>query len=159
MKTEKFAGTAGSGDALRVQGAVVAAKLGHDEATFNALVASGEDVPSIPVHLLIDTGASASFIESHVVQTLKLRPLFLENVYLADHSEVSCRGYRAVLSLPLEGGSSSRMASIPMRFLSVPNARFDKPFQGLLGRDFLSRFGFFYDGPRGLFELHCPPGL
>ena len=142
MAGESYIGRMHDAAHLAEVGPVVAARLRLDDDAFHLLAAHGTDAPPVDVQLLVDTGASHSFIERRVAQQLRLQRKRLEPVRMANHQEFRCETYDAVLMLPLEGHGGPRMAPLPIRLLGIPTPQTEMPYQGLLGRDFLSRFGF-----------------
>lgn len=142
---------------LRDVGPVVVGKLRLDNETFHALVAHGAESHPVATHLLIDTGASHSFVERRVAQQLRLQPRRRETVRMADHKEFRSEVYQALLEVGLEGDGGSDMIAFPISLIGLPNPDVALPYQGLLGRDFLSRFGFAYHGPDGRFALRLNP--
>ena len=157
MAGESYIGRMHNAAHLAEVGPVVAARLRLDDDAFHLLAAHGTDAPPVDVQLLVDTGASHSFIERRVAQQLRLQRKRLEPVRMANHQEFRCETYDAVLMLPLEGHGGPRMAPLPIRLLGIPTPQTEMPYQGLLGRDFLSRFGFAYHGPDGRFALRLNP--
>ena len=161
MRGDRLSGNAGSRVRLRHDGPVVAAKLGLDALGFHDLVAYGAESTPVAVHLLIDTGATDSFIEQPVISLLNLPPSGRQTVFMADYQRRVCPVYSAMVYVPLEGPGGSHMEPFPVRLLGIPApSRPDlaqRTFCGILGRDFLEHFFFGYDGPSGRFELRLPP--
>ena len=100
---------------------------------------------------LIDTGARMSCIDSALAERLNL----------------------PIIGSPIEGvGANGPFKSDPVldrihiaeletmiygRFLSLPLVEYDQPYHALIGRDFLRRGKFTYDGIRGIWSMEIDP--
>lgn len=150
-----FHGNAGSKERLIAEGPVVAARLRPGRAVAEIARMRGLDLPYVDVNLLIDTGASTSFVERHVVEALGIASIRRQVVALADHKSVECLVYRATIDLPLQDADdhSPKMTPLGITIAATPNATRELPHHGLLGRDFLSHFTMVYAGSTGRFDL------
>ncbi|MBK6534965.1 MAG: retroviral-like aspartic protease [Deltaproteobacteria bacterium] len=121
----------------------------------------GLDLPYVDVNLLIDTGASTSFVERHVVEALGIASIRRQVVTLADHKSVECLVYRATIDFPLQDADdhSPKMMPVGITIAATPNSTHELPHHGLLGRDFLSHFTMVYAGSSGRFDLHVSGAL
>lgn len=153
-----FRGLPGGPEALVTRGPVVLARLRVDRFVQEMKLANAEPVDSVDVHLLVDTGASMSMLDSRVVQHLGLRPVRPTNVVVANNTVSSVMIHRASIALPMDASHGGDMVLFEIFAAALPPGPAPMAYDGLIGRDFLQRFELLYDGPRGLFGMrtHVP---
>jgi len=124
---------------LRTSGPVLDAILLPSKAALTALVAGGQSPPvPLTVPALVDTGASASVIQSGLAQQLSLQPVSAVLVNTPSHAGVLCPLY-AVQILLCAGRLAFDVTAI------------EAPLQGqgiqcLIGRDVLANCVLIYQG-------------
>ena len=104
------------------------------------------------MHLLVDTGAAITCVD------VSVSPIRYTTLYGVNRRAEKYPIYQCVLLLPLEQhGGAPRMAPFSIDVAGLPHHTGASPnHDGLLGRDFLKRFRFAYDGPSGRFVLFVP---
>lgn len=155
-------GHAGSREQLVHDGAVVLLRLRPTQVVARWGAQHGRDPVHVDVHLLIDTGASTTFVQQHFVDQLGIVSSDRKEVRLADQKTVWCPIYRAAVDVPLQDADDDRnptVATVPIRIAATPSPLVDLPHHGLLGRDFLAHFDLVYHGGTGRFELSVAGNL
>lgn len=134
------------------EGAMVAAKVGHDLARHHSLLARG-DIPRLHgAKLLVDTGAELSFINEAIAIDLQLRFVRDQEIVGVSQRPETHRIYFATLHLGFEKPDPTVML-IPVALAGMRETTGRLQFDGILGRDFLAAFDFAYSGPKHTFAL------
>lgn len=130
-------------------GPIIKAILGVTSAR---IAAGGIAVASIPVDLLVDTGASASVFSLDIFNRLKLTPVgFSEMLTPSTGNEPHpCATYDVALTL--DAGDNTQPLTIePLNVMATDLELHN--LDGLIGRDVLSRCHFTYNGTTGQCSL------
>jgi hypothetical protein len=137
---------------LTPDGAIITAFVCVSVPRRKALQRKRQPVPvSIPVRLLVDTGASCTCLEVGRVTPLNLTPTGKSQLYTASTgaSPQPCDEYDASLVVPFSPSGHFTMDSLPI----IECQPLDGPYDGLLGRDVLSHCTFFWNGIAGTFSI------
>ncbi len=141
---------------LQAHGPVIRTAISVTQEHANALQASGASIPEqVICNLLIDTGASNSLIKHEIAERAGLK---LINSDAPVHGVGVDTTGRTYLGSILFGVESKRVPGVRHNIWvsaqifsgSLQNA---PNLDGLIGRDVLQFFEFFYDGPTGKFSL------
>ena len=129
-------------------GAIIECHLGISELRRRHLKLEGVPVPSsIPVHLLIDTGASCSWIDTMHMRSLGLEPRSWEETHTATNKGVGKDFPYFEVSLLI--GRPASPESRRFELLMGGDAYINHGFDGLLGRDVLRHCRLGWNGPAG----------
>lgn len=161
MGAEYYAGREENAERLALCGPILAARMRPTSFVHDIQVEQGIDRPPHDVHLLVDTGAAITCVDVAVLESLGLQPVDYTTLYGVNRRADRYPVYRCVLDMPLERkGGKSRMAPFQIVVAGLPQHAGAGPnHNGLLGRDFLKRFRFAYDGPSGRFVIFVPGNL
>jgi hypothetical protein len=137
--------------AVTTEGPVVDLLVGVSIPRQNALRNAGLPVPSaIPIRAIVDTGASTTCIENHLIAPLGMAPTGTIHVHTPSTSgaPLQCDQYDVCLILPhpIYNGTIQIVPIIGCGILGGS-------IQGLLGRDVLAFCNFFYSGLDARFSL------
>jgi len=109
------------------------------------LRANGQEVPSVSLRGLIDTGASGSLLESTVFDTLGIEPYAFVDLYTASTTAPLRRGKYRVRVVLTE--------TIAFEVDAVSGTLTGQNIQCLIGRDILEELVFTYNGPKNQFTV------
>ena len=121
---------------VRLEPVLAAQKLMRDDA---------EEVPSVSIKALIDTGASGTLVQTSVVEGMGLSPF--DTALLTTPSTTQplrCRLYRVRLVFSKTVAFETNVVEGPLIGQNV---------QCLIGRDILEHVVFTYDGPNSRFSI------
>lgn len=110
----------------------------------------GLEFPEIPVHALIDTGASLTIINPEIAKTCKLRQTDTNKINAVGGATGEYPAYGASISFPgteLPGIDVIRVVACP-----IVKQRY---FSCLVGRDILQKWLLNYDGKTGVLEVRA----
>jgi hypothetical protein len=144
---------------LVVVGPLVAVRFQLDPIEANARRGQGEFLPeSVAGKVMIDTGASGTHVFDSIPRHFSLVPIRYVPVIGVNGKPEDRPVYRLALVLQMEG-AEGRMAEATYTadMIGAPGTfelpGFPEQVIGLLGRDFLAHFHFYYHGPSGEYEL------
>lgn len=109
------------------------------------LRANGQEVPSVSLRGLIDTGASSSLLESTVFDTLGIEPYAFVDLYTASTTAPLRRGKYRVRVVLTE--------TIAFEVDAVSGTLTGQNIQCLIGRDVLEELVFTYNSPKNNFTV------
>ena len=120
-----------------------------------ALVAAHQPIPPpVPIHALIDTGASCTCVDPSVLTSLQLSPTgpCMMNTPSSGATPHATQQYDMRLVIP---GPSPMHPTLDLRNIPVASAEIliHQGFHALIGRDILRHCMFTYNGSMGLFTL------
>jgi hypothetical protein len=141
---------------ILTSGALIEVHLGFSDARRRIMHRQGRQVPPpAKATLLIDTGASMSLVDEALMRTLQITPTSVTSYHSSSTSGIAqqCNVYDVSLVL---GGvattNSLRIDPLPV----MATAFINHPFEGLLGRDVLSRLQMAWSGPMQSLTLSYP---
>lgn len=119
-----------------------------------ALKQANQPIPnSIRIRVLVDTGASCTFIDESILSTdLGLTPTGQSPVTVANGVTEDRDEYDVGLAIPPASPHDTPMVFGTIRVMATP-LRTTQGFDALLGRDILSMCILHYNGTAGLFTL------
>lgn len=124
---------------LKREGPLLRVQVEPVLASQKAMLADGEEVPSISAVLLIDTGASGTLVQTDVINRLGLESLGTVFLRTPTTTEPVARSQYLVRIVLLEG------IAFEVEVVDAPLT--GQGIQGLIGRDILDQLVFTYDGP------------
>lgn len=137
--------------AIDAYGAMIVVRLGATARRLAALRKAGRPVPgTMDVLALLDTGASCSAIDRHVVRQLDLEGRGFASIHTPSTGSgyVDRDTYDAAVTL---GAGGPGEASVACEVIEADFAH--QGFFALIGRDVLARCVLTYDGPSSRFTL------
>lgn len=137
-------------------GAVAEARISLTNMQRRLFVAAGrQPCPAQTVQLVVDTGASHSFVDESVMRTLGIPPSNSYRFHSASTRGVpdQCMAY----SVDLQLGAMAHSNAVHIHSLEIMAGTFlGELYQGLLGRDVLNRMHLGWRGPSGEAVLEYP---
>lgn len=140
---------------MTAQGAIMNTLIGVSEGRKNALAAVGQAIPNV-VHALalIDTGASATCIDSSVLQALNLTPTGQTMIKTPSTGNTSVPFDQYDVSLLVPPAAANQIPLFIGTLAVVCTDLFvSQGFHVLIGRDILSQCLFIYNGTTSLFTI------
>lgn len=137
-------------------GALVDVEVGPAALFRAAIQKSGRaQPPTTRATLLVDTGASHTFIDEGVMRTLQLEPTSTAKFHSTSTNGVAepCRVFDVAMVL---GSNASQNALRFDTFRVMSNPFINQPYDGLLGRDILDRLQLHWNGPTRQLVLLYP---
>lgn len=110
-----------------------------------AMLADGEEVPSISAVMLIDTGASGTLVQTDVLNRLGLESLGTVFLRTPTTTEPVARSQYLVRVVLSEG------IAFEVEVVDAPLS--GQGIQGLIGRDILDQLVFTYNGPKNQYTI------
>ena len=107
-------------------------------------------IPGKKFLALVDTGASHCSIDETAAQELGLEPVDDDQSVSGIHGPASVNLYIAIIEVP------GLQTPKPVRLAAGKLIEGNHPQSVILGRDFLSDFLMFYDGPSGAVQIARP---
>lgn len=110
-----------------------------------------------PVLLMVDTGAQRTCVNDAVIAGFGLAPIRFDPIVGVSGKPENMPVYRMDIVLTMENDHGD-VAHFAFRsdIVGTPSAPGAQQHQGLIGRDFLARFRFQYDGPSATFSIVDP---
>jgi hypothetical protein len=141
----------GSTASLQLDGPKIGIAVGAATALVEALAKKGEQMaPPQTGFALVDTGASITVVDESVIATLGIQPIGQMKISTPSQSMPAW-----LYAVRVSFGDTPMM---PVEVLEVVGCTLQpQGFIALLGRNFLRRMVFVYDGPGGLFTLATMP--
>jgi Aspartyl protease len=134
-------------------GPVINVFVGVTSARREALIAAGHEIPAVVVaRMLVDTGASCTCIDPHIINQLGIQPTGVSTIQTpsTQGAPVNCSQYDVILAIPGANNSDLKVFDpIPIVETQLRSQGID----GLLGRDALADCLMVYDGSNSLFTL------
>lgn len=129
--------------------------IGVSEGRGTALTSASIVIPNrVPVHALVDTGASATCVDPSVLQALNLTPTgsTMVKTPLTGNQPVPCDQYDVSLVVP-----PASTQQLPLYIGTLPvictELLISQGFHVLVGRDVLSQCVLIYNGDMNMFTL------
>jgi hypothetical protein len=146
------------GSGLATLGALIEVTIRPAPAIREAMRFDGDEPGEIKHKLLIDTGAHRTLIAREIAEALDLDPIRLDPIVGVSQKVEEWPVYRMgiEINVTLNAGDKMRIEADLEVAGSPPFAESEKHV-GLLGRDFLADWLFFYDGLAGRFMLKGGP--
>ncbi len=110
-----------------------------------------QQAASIQVKMLIDTGAYKTVIDRGIAEALGLEPIRFEEMSGISHVPEECPVFLLSVAIGLTDGSRTSTLIFTSEMIGMTTPPTPRPFNGLLGRDFLRHVRLDYDGQAG----HC----
>jgi len=107
----------------------------------------------IQVRMLVDTGATKTVIDRGIAESLGLEPIRYEEMIGVSHVPEDCPVYLLCVSLPLSDGAKKTLFRFTAEMVGMSTPPTSRPFNGLLGRDFLSHLQLDYRGKEGYCDI------
>lgn len=152
-----------SGNLLRAFGPVITTSIGIAENHAQALKKAGHPIPPpVICNLLIDTGAFSTLVKHEIAENAGLK-LINSNVPIRGVGvDSSGRTYLGAINFSVKSRKvpeATHTIAVNAQ-ISSGNLEFSSNIDGLIGRDVLQYFDFFYEGHTGKFSLQFfkPPG-
>lgn len=141
---------------ILASGAVLEVYVGVSDPRRRTMVRQGRPVPpSVHLSLLVDTGASMTLIDDAIMRSLQLPPTGSARYHTSSTNGVAQHCDQYDVSLVLGGLATPNTLTVdPLAVIGVPFI--NHPFDGLLGRDVLSRVQMSWNGPTQVLELVYP---
>jgi predicted aspartyl protease len=136
---------------IEPQGLFVNCLIGASHPRIQQLHAAKLQVPSpVPFRALIDTGASHTCVDPYLLSTLGLTPSGQQDIHTPSTAGKThlCDVYDVALGVTF-GVHTHVIAAMPVIVCNLKGQGLD----ALLGRDVLSAFHFFLNGPHGFFTM------
>lgn len=133
-------------------GPLVQAVITHSIHRIAALVrAQQPQPPQTTITMLIDTGATCTCIDNHVISQLGLTPTGVQQVHTPSTggTPYNCFQYDVLLAIVLQNGPPKLFSTMPVIGAALAN----QGIQGLIGRDVLKHGNLEYIGPNNSFTL------
>jgi len=148
------------GSGLAALGALIDVTIRAAPAIREAIQFDGDEPGEVKHKLLIDTGAHRTLIAREIAESLGLDPIRLDPIVGVSQKVEEWPVYRMGIEIQvtLEAGDKMPIEADLEVAGSPPFAESEKHV-GLLGRDFLSDWLFFYNGPEGGFLLQGGPEM
>jgi len=134
---------------IGLEGPVVELLLGVSQARQTALVALDLPVPSrVPVRFLIDTGASSTCVDPMIIRKLGIEPRAKARMHSSSTAgtPTTCNTYDVSLWLPIDDNQAHPI-SRTMNIMEIDLRSAGTTYDGLLGREILSKCVLTYHGP------------
>jgi hypothetical protein len=147
---------------LVVIGPLVKVRFLLDPIEAEARKERGELLPEAVVgNVMIDTGATGTHVFDSIPRHFSLTPIRYVPVIGENRRPEDRPVYRLALVLQMEGREKRiAEATFTTDMIGAPGTfelpGYPEPVIGLLGRDFLAHFHFYYHGPSGEYELVHP---
>jgi hypothetical protein len=122
--------------------------------TLSRPVLKPEDVlqaSSIQIKMLVDTGASKTVVDRGIAESLGLEPIRFEPMIGISHVPEECPIFFLSVAIGFADGPRTTSMTFTSEMVGMSTPPTPRPFNGLLGRDFLQFVRLAYDGPAG----HC----
>ncbi len=128
-------------------GALIEVQIGVDKLRRAAMHRAGHSAPpGVHVQLLVDTGASHTFVDEGVMRTLQLQPTSTAGYHSASTQGVAQRCNVFDVGLSIGSTAHNNLWRLdPIQVMANPFI--NQPHQGLLGRDVLGRLQLHWNGP------------
>jgi len=107
----------------------------------------------IQIKMLIDTGAYKTVIDRGVAEALGLEPIRFETMTGISHVPEECPVFLLSVKIGLTDGSRVGEILFTSEMVGMNTPPSPRPFNGLLGRDFLRHVRLSYDGPSGYCDI------
>ena len=130
---------------LRTSGPVVRAHIGIGSGLEARLAETGGKIPSpLPAMALVDTGAARTAVRRGFAFQLGLSPIGVARIRTAGSAPIACLEFYVRLRFSEGVVWEGRVLELPLR---------GEEIDCLVGRDFLARTTFLYDGHENQFTL------
>lgn len=110
-----------------------------------------EQASSIQIKMLVDTGASKTVVDRGIAESLGLEPIRFEPMIGISHVPEECPVFLLSIAIGFADGPRTTLMTFTSEMIGMSTPPTPRPFNGLLGRDFLRFVHLSYDGPAG----HC----
>lgn len=110
-------------------------------------------VPRVSAMLMIDTGAAKTAIDNQLVTQLGLPSVRYDQVVGISQQPLECPVYYVDLEMRVTMDKRTASYSFSTQVVGVPPPQNGVPYNGFIGRDFLSQWRLTYDGPRGVVAM------
>jgi predicted aspartyl protease len=114
-----------------------------------------ETVGSLTVRMMIDTGAHKTVVDRGIAEALGLEPIRFEEMVGVSHVPENCPVYLMSITIGISDGVRNSLMSFTSEMIGMATPPTPRPFNGLLGRDFLRFIRLVYDGTSGCVDLHA----
>ena len=110
-----------------------------------------QEASSIQIKMLVDTGASKTVVDRGIAESLGLEPIRFEPMTGISHVAEECPIFLLSIAIGFVDGLRTTVMTFTSEMVGMSTPPTPRPFNGLLGRDFLRFVHLSYDGPAG----HC----
>lgn len=107
----------------------------------------------VPARMMIDTGAERTLVEKRIAEQLGLAPIRFDDIIGVSQKAEPHPVYLMSVSFTVADERRKAGVMFAAEIVGMKSPPTPQPHVGLLGRDFLMRMRFNYDGPQGCFEL------
>jgi predicted aspartyl protease len=149
----------GGESGIALEGSVVACRLTVSRAQAASMRMRGVEPEHTVVRLLIDTGACISALPASYLRIVGARPLRPQELYSVNHEKFDAMVYSAAVQIWGMRDGERSLQTFAADFAGIREAPEHRNHDGVLGREFLRRVHFLYDGVMGEFGLStdlCP---
>jgi hypothetical protein len=112
-----------------------------------------QQAASIQIKMLVDTGASKSVVDRGIAESLGLEPIRFEPMTGISHVPEECPVFLLSISIGFADGPRTTLMTFTAEMIGMTTPPTPRPFNGLLGRDFLRFVHLSYDGPAGQCDI------
>lgn len=148
------------GSGLATLGALIDVTIRPAPAIREAMRFDGDEPGEVKHKLLIDTGAHRTLIAREIAESLGLDPIRLDPIVGVSQKVEEWPVYRMGIevNVTLDAGDNMPI-EVDLEVAGSPPFAESEKHVGLLGRDFLADWLFFYNGPEGGFLLQGGPEM